>query len=108
VRLAEPSRPDPELVARRSAQVGRTHQCPYCGERLRKWAVPQTPFTQWENDHMYVCFNDACPYLVGGWSEMSRQGNTGYSYRLMYNPANDCLLPISVPSLTTMRDGIID
>jgi hypothetical protein len=39
---------------------------------------------------------------------MCRQGNLGYSYRLMYNPANNCLLPISVPSLSTMRDGIID
>jgi hypothetical protein len=57
---------------------------------------------------MYVCFNDVCPYLVGGWEEMGRQGNLGSSYRLMFNPESQTLMPMAVPSLMTAKDGIID
>jgi len=82
--------------------------CPYCGSRLSKWAVPQTPFTEWDNEFMYICFNDACPYLVRGWEVMARQGNVGVSYRLMYNPEAECLLPVAVPSLNALKEGIVD
>lgn len=101
-------RPSREEIERRSAEVKDTHVCPYCGGRMLKWEVPQTPFTEWDNEYMYVCFNDACPYLLGGWEEMGRQGNYGVSYRMMYNPVMDHLMPVAVPSLKTMRDGILD
>ncbi len=85
-----------------------TLECPYCRSRLSKWAVPQTPFTEWDNEFMYICFNDACPYLVRGWEVMARQGNVGVSYRLMYNPEAGCLLPVAVPSLNALKEGIVD
>jgi SAM-dependent methyltransferase len=83
-------------------------ECPYCGQRMRKWAVPQTPFTEWDNEFMYICFNDDCPYLVRGWEVMARQGNVGISYRLMYNPEAECLMPVAVPSPGALKEGIID
>ena len=99
---------EPSLLARRKAEVGRTLRCPHCDHRLRKWAVPQTPFTEWDEEHMYVCFNDRCPYLVRGWDAMSRQGNLGVSYRLMFNPHSDRCMALPVPGLRALRDGIVD
>lgn len=98
----------PEEVARRQTQVGITLICPHCGERLSKWAVPQTPFTEWDNEFMYICFNDGCPYMLGGWEAMGRQGNLGTSYRFMYNPDNGGCFPVPILSLIALRDGIVD
>jgi SAM-dependent methyltransferase len=98
----------PEEIQRRKAAVKDTLCCPYCDASLRKWAVPQTPFTEWPNEFMYGCFNDSCPYLVEGWEEMGRQGNGGWSYRLVYNPLNDAVMPMPVPNLNAMKDNIID
>ncbi len=100
--------PDTADIERRMAAVKETLQCPYCGERMRKWQIPQTPFTTWSHDFMYVCFNDACPYLVRGFNVMNHQGNLGKSYRLMYNPVNDHCMPVPVPSHHALKDGIID
>ncbi|KMY69053.1 methyltransferase [Desulfocarbo indianensis] len=100
-------RPKRDLKAL-AAQVAKDHACPYCGQQLKKWEIPQTPFTEWDIDYMYVCFNDVCPYLVGGWEEMGRQGNLGSSYRLMFNPQSQTLMPMAVPSLSTAKDGIVD
>jgi SAM-dependent methyltransferase len=92
----------------RMAAVARTLRCPHCDERLRKWAVPASPFDQWGADFMYICFNDQCPYLVRGWEVMHRQGNTGASYRFMYDPQKGRCLAISVPTLGVLKDGIVD
>lgn len=81
--------------------------CPSCGEAMSRWRVPQTPFTEWDNEFMYICFNDACPYLVRGFSVMARQGNIGISYRMMYNPDRARYMPIPVPSLGSLRDSIM-
>ena len=97
-----------DQVAQRSRQVASTLECPYCGQRLRKWEVPQGPFTEWDNEFMYICFNDQCPYLLGGWEAMGRQGNLGVSYRLMFNPASGALLPVPVHGLGMLKDGIMD
>lgn len=97
-----------EEVHRRRAAIGDTLRCPYCDAPLRKWAVPQTPFTEWPNEYMYGCFNDSCPYLVEGWEEMARQGNSGWSYRLVYNQLNNAVMPMPVPNLNAMKDNIID
>ena len=90
-------------------RIKETLSCPYCGEKLRKWAVPENPFAYtWDNDFMYICFNDACPYFVRGWDVMYRDGNRGVSYRLMYNLDKNRCLPIPVPTPKALREGIID
>ena len=35
---------------------------------------------------MYLCFNDACPFLVRGWRYMWEQMIEGHSYRYLFNP----------------------
>ena len=97
-----------EDIRERTEKVAETLECPHCGAQLGKWAVPQTPFTEWDNDYMHVCFNDSCPYLLRGFEAMSRQGNVGASYRFMYNPKNGSSGPIMVQSLHTLKDGIIN
>jgi hypothetical protein len=57
---------------------------------------------------MYVCFNDCCPYLVGGWEAMNRQGNRGFSHRIMYEIVRDTFIPVAVPNLRIMKDVIVD
>ena len=55
--------PKKEDVARRRKQIKDTLACPHCGEKLSKWMVPENPFCQtWDNDFMYICFNDAVSY----------------------------------------------
>lgn len=101
-------RPAPEEIERRKAQIKHTMACPYCGEALRKWMVPDNPFCQtWDNEYMYICFNDSCPYFVRGWDHMDKEGNRGMSYRLMYNPEKDRCLPVPVPSFKALKDGIV-
>jgi SAM-dependent methyltransferase len=104
----EPAKPDIERIEARKNTTRLTLKCPYCDVSLSKWAVPQTPFTEWDVDFMYICFNDRCPYLLRGWGAMERQGNRGMSYRLMYNPANNRCMPVPIPTLHALRDGIID
>jgi len=98
----------PELECRK-AEVGRTRCCPYCGERLKKWAVPDNPFSQtWDNEFMYICFNDQCPYYVRGWEVMTRGLNRCHSYRLMYHPEKDRCMPVPVPTPKALRESIVE
>jgi SAM-dependent methyltransferase len=98
-----------EELEKRKKTIKETLSCPYCREKLRKWAVPENPFAYtWDNDFMYICFNDACPYFVRGWDVMYRDGNRGVSYRLMYNPDKDICLPVPVPTHKALKEGIID
>ncbi len=99
---------DPDELDRRKAVVSESMTCPYCGEGLSKWAVPQTPFTEWDQEFLFICFNDRCPYLLRGWQTMARQGNSGFSYRLMYNPGNHRCMPMPVPDLRAFRESIVD
>jgi SAM-dependent methyltransferase len=69
----------------RKPLVRKTLCCPHCGERMKKWEVPVSPFTQWDAEFMYI------------WC----------SYRQMYDPDRDCLMPIPVHGLRMMRDGIV-
>ena len=105
---ALPDLPDPQELEKRKDAVKGTLQCPYCSEKLRKWEVPQTPFTQWDIEFMFLCFNDHCPYLVRGWDVMYRQGNTGLSYRFAYNPDRDQCMSVPVPNLHALKDGIVE
>jgi len=100
--------PEKEELEKRKRKVKDTLCCPYCGKKLRKWAVPENPFAcLWDNDFMYVCFNDGCPYYVRGWDFMIKEGNSG-SYRLMYNPEKDTFNPIPVPTPRALRESIVD
>ncbi len=103
---ADADMPPKEEIERRKKAVKDTLACPYCGQKLSKWEVSQTLFTEWPNEFFYVCFNDECPYFVEGWKAMARQKNH-CSYRLMYDPLTDCCQPIPVPNHTIMRDGIV-
>jgi SAM-dependent methyltransferase len=94
-------------VERRKKEVKDTLCCPYCSERLQKWQVPQTIFTEWPNEYLYVCFNDNCSYFRKGWQAMASQGNT-CSYRLMYDPITDSCGPIPVFNGTMLKDSIIE
>jgi len=99
----------PEELAKRKKAIKQTLACPYCGEKMRKWAVPDNPFVQtWDNEYMYICFNDACYYYGRGWEVMHKQGNSGRSYRLMYDPVKDCCLPVPVPTPHALKEGICD
>jgi hypothetical protein len=100
--------PDPEELRRRKEAVKHTLRCPHCEQGLLKWEVSQNPFTQWDVDFMYVCFNDECPYLVQGWEVMKQQGNSGISYRFTYNSYRDRCLSVPVPHLHALKEGIID
>jgi SAM-dependent methyltransferase len=89
-----PVPPIPELyppfeVDQRARRVGSTLRCPHCDHELRRWEVPQTPFTEWEGEAVYVCPSNECPFAVRGWQTMSRQGLPGVSYRFMYDPDRD-------------------
>jgi hypothetical protein len=99
--------PSPEEIELRKRRASTLLQCPYCEARMLKWAVPQTPFTEWDVPFMYICFNDECPYLLRGWRAMERQGIGGFSYRAMYNPASDAFYPVPIASLKSLREGII-
>jgi len=77
-------------------------------ERLKKWIIPDNPFgCTWDNEYMYICFNDGCPYFVRGWEFMQKEGNSG-SYRLMYNPEKDTCRPVPVPTARALRESIVD
>jgi SAM-dependent methyltransferase len=89
--------PPPEVVRERKTRVRETLCCPYCEGRLEKFEIAVSPFCEWPNDYMYVCFNNDCPYLISGWDAMAAQGNPGFSYRLMYNPALDRCMPTPMP-----------
>jgi hypothetical protein len=98
----------PKEVQEKKKKVKETLRCPHCGEKMKKWAVPDNPFScTWDNDFMYICFNDHCQYYVRGWDHMNNEGNRGISYRLMYNPVNDCCSPIPVQSPKSLKEGII-
>ncbi len=94
-------------VERKKKEIKGTLCCPHCGERLKKWSVPQTVFTQWPNEFFYVCMSNECPYFVRGWDAMAAQGNHG-SYRLRYDPLTDSCDPIPVFNAKTLRDGIVE
>jgi SAM-dependent methyltransferase len=98
-----------EGLEEKKKKIKETLSCPHCDERMKKWAVPDNPFiATWDNDFMYICFNDKCPYFVRGWDFMYKEGNRGVSYRLMYNPEKDRCMPIPVPTPGALRESIIE
>ncbi len=97
-----------EELEKRKKTTGKTLCCPHCGEKMLKWEVPENPFVfTWDNDFMYICFNDDCPYYIRGWDFMAREGNTG-SYRLMFNPEKNTCQPVPVLNPKALREGIME
>ncbi len=45
---------------------------------------------------------------IGGWDTITRQGNPGFSHRIIYEVQRDTFIPVAVPNLNIMKDGIID
>lgn len=84
----------------------RSYDCPHCGARLLPWRSPD--LTSWGGKVQYICFNDECPYFVRGWDRMHKETNQAMSYRLMYNPKNNCCTPIPVPSRNALKEGIVE
>ncbi|MEJ5301057.1 MAG: methyltransferase domain-containing protein [Thermodesulforhabdaceae bacterium] len=114
-----PKRPeptDPEVVMPPSELshrelkewVAKHRQCPYCGEKLKKWLVPLTPFTEWDTEYFYICFNDNCPYFLRGWMAMLKQGNLGFSYRFRFNPKSSGIDAMPVPHPNAYRESIVE
>lgn len=86
-----------------------THKkCPYCNETLKKWLIPLTPFTEWDTEYFYVCFNDNCPYFLRGWMTMLKQGNLGFSYRFRFNPKSGGIDAMPVPHPNAYRESIVE
>ncbi|MBN1656083.1 MAG: methyltransferase domain-containing protein [Deltaproteobacteria bacterium] len=103
LRAEEISPVDRELVEKRKREVGRTLRCPYCEQPLQKWELAHTPFSEWDMDHVYVCFNDLCPYMQEGWDVMRSQGAAGFTYRLMYDPERNRFQPTPLPSAQALK-----
>lgn len=98
----------PEPLEDHQAFAGRTLRCPHCGRRLKKWNIPNNPFSDWDTDRLYVCANIACPYLVRGWRVMTEQGVPGMSYRFVYDPKRGSTLALPIMSLQAMNDDLED
>lgn len=99
--------PCKEEIERRKQEIKDTLCCPHCGERMNKWLVPQTMFTTWPNEFMYICFNDQCAYFIRSQESMAQLGNAG-SYRLMYDPLTDSCQPVPVLNRQALKDGIVE
>lgn len=104
--LGGSSNPGQRMVQERK-HLKDTLLCPHCSQKMKKWEPPNSPFSTWDTDHLYICFNDECPYVVRGWGVMDRQGNRGMSYRFMYDPQRDSCLPIPIISLHALKEGIV-
>lgn len=96
-----------EEIEKKKSQIKDTLCCPHCDSPLKKWEVPQSIFLQWPNEYFYICFNDECPYFLGGWEAMAAQGRH-CSYRLMYDDLTDSCQPAPVVNRETLRDGLIE
>ena len=98
-----------EELEKKKRGVKDTLCCPHCDEKLQKWEVPDNPFCQtWDNDFMYICFNDECSYFVRGWEHMRKNFDKTLSYRFMFNPANGACMPMPVPSYRALKEGIME
>jgi hypothetical protein len=96
-----------EEINRRKSRVHKTLRCPYCDQPLKKWEVSVTPFTEWDNEYFYICFNNDCPYMVEGWEVMREQGNEGFTYRLMYDPIRDCCKAVPDISMRALQETVV-
>ncbi len=98
-----------DKIKRNKEKIRDTHKCPYCDERLDKWIVSENPFfSTWENEYLYICFNDACDYYVRGWDYMFRNGYGLCSYRFMYDDVADACHPVPVQNPKALKEGVLE
>jgi hypothetical protein len=90
--------------ARRPMTGART--CPHCGDRLKKWLVPDG--ATWTEEFLFVCFNDDCSYYREGWEWMEQQYSQRASYRYMVNPTTGASSMIPVWSDSATREMIVE
>ena len=99
---------DSENVEQKKQHIHETLECPYCDEKMKKWAVPENPFeATWPNEFLYICFNDNCPYYVRGWDHIYKTTARIASYRFMYNADKNICSMMPVPSAKALRESII-
>ena len=91
----------------KSLHAGETMTCPYCAEPLSKWEVPDDPCIDWSNQFLYLCFNDACPFVVRGWRFMWEQGMEGHSYRFLLNPSTGGHTTVPIRGFHDLKPGIV-
>ncbi len=94
----------------KEAEATKDH-CPYCGESLKKWEVPHSPFEidcWYDADFLNICFNDECPYFQRGWEWMWTTLRRNVSYRYMCHPVSGKSGPMPVPTDFALKDGIIE
>ncbi len=80
--------------------------CPHCGDKLKKWMVPEG--ASWDDEFFLVCFNNDCAYYVRGWKWMKEQYNQKGSYRYALNPNTGGSLMIPVWDADATRQMIVD
>ncbi len=99
--------PDPVGVAERLRQALTTLRCPHCGHPLSRWAVPDDPCIDWDVEYLWICFNDACPFVVRGWRVLWEQGQEGHSYRFLLNPKTGGATTVAIRGLHDLTPGIV-
>lgn len=82
------------------------HKCPHCNKKLTRWELTMNPFSEWETDHLYICFSNDCPYFKRSWDTMEKQGVLGFSYRLMYDPERDVHQAILIPTINESKGNV--
>ena len=82
------------------------HECPHCGARLQKFALPDG--TGFDGVYQLACFNNDCPYYREGWDWMYQQYEVKASYRFRVDPTTGGATPLAVWSEAALVDRIIE